>query len=852
MKNNSALSRKITRKILALVTGCSLLLSVSVIASATFLDYGYEQVTESSSALSKGQGYKLITDFSSEETVNKQLHITNGGPGGHQNFSIQSEDAFDGSLAADYIQFEIDNPSNKDAELFYLTLQAPAAANYKLQLIAGKGYSYYDFAAGTWTDMTVEASTTYYGEIPCLKVPAGTHGIVRIPFTSVSGGSADNDSYVRRDNLITFFEIYAHIPDPDGPYTLTFDNIAYVSEAVPTGYDAQPEGYNAALENGLGAKLIDDCSSYENGKIELAITNGGVNGHKSFTINPFADPKGSARADYLQFEVSNPANKDQEIFFITLQTSAAGYQLKLQNGGKYSFYNFTTESWSEFDVAASTTYYGETPCIKVPAASEGVLRIPFSDFAGATAENDKYVKDAELITGIDMYTHIPDPDGPYTVSFDNFCYVGGTPFEAEKEPETELEGYSDTDLIKLNDGEVAKLITGLEEGDPATHNAATGGEISAEAKHNGEYGLNVYYSDGSWGGFKNFSFDTTGISDWSEAKYLQFYVKNTCPESVGGTATNPLEIFYFEINNNPKCMLNYGAEGIKLYSLTTGKWSDIDVVENTFHLMPDETKVPGIKIPAGFEGYVRIPLKAINFTQNLEEALPNVTELSMYSLIPGVPGGSSVYYDDFYLVSYSGDTAPEYQDDKVSGEETGGNDDGQDDYGEKEFTLTGVIVDKNGAPIKNAKVTLNSSRDFISSAKGEYQFEDVSTGFLDLTVTADGGEELGFVSFGVKVGTATGYDGGEIVIGENADAITVNIVQEEFGFSVSSVSEGAINGIVEGTAGDYNSGSAPEISGGDNSDVPLLGDFGNCTAVCILFIASAAVVTGFLRKKIRG
>ena len=831
---------------------CSLILSVSIIASATFLDYGYDQITESVDALSKGQGYKLITDFASEATGNKQLNINDGGPGGHQNFSVQSEDAFDGSLYADYIQFEIDNPANVDAELFYFALQAPAAANYKIQLVAGKGYSYYNFASGAWTDMTVAASTTYYGEIPCLKVPAGTHGIVRIPFTSLSGGSADNDSYVRRDNLITFFEIYAHIPDPDGPYTITFDNIAYVSEAVPTGYDAAPEGFNAALENGLGAKLIDDCSSYENGKIELAITNGGVNGHKSFTINPLTDPKGSARADYLQFEVSNPSNKEQEIFYITILTSAAGYQLKLQNGGKYSFYNFAAESWSEFDVAASTTYYGEIPCIKVPAASEGVLRIPFSDFAGATAEDDRYVKNAELITGIDIYTHIPDPDGPYTVSFDNFCYIGGTPFEAEKEEDTELSGYADTDLIKLNDGEVAKLITGLEDGDPATHVATTGGEISADAKHNGEYGLSVYYSDGSWGGFKNFSFDTTGISDWSKAKYIQFYVKNTCPETVGGNPTNPLEIFYFEINNNPKCMLNYGAEGIKLYSITTGKWSDIDVVENTFHLMPDETKVPGIKIPAGFEGYVRIPLKALNFTQNLEEALPNVTGLSMYSLIPGVPGGTSVYYDDFYLVSYSGDTAPEYKDDEVPGGETGGNDDGKEDYGEKEFTLTGIISDENGNPIKNAKVTLNSTHDFISSEKGEYQFNGVSTGFIDLTVTADGGEELGFVSFGVKVGTETGYDGGEIVIAEGADGITVNIVKEEFGFSVSGVSEGAINGIVEGTAGNYDSGSAPVIGGEGGSDVPVLGDSGSCAAVSVLFIASAAVLTIFLRKKIRG
>lgn len=84
-------------------------------------------------------------------------------------------------------------------------------------------------------------------------------------------------------------------------------------------------------------------------------------------------------------------------------------------------------------------------------------------------------------------------------------------------------------------------------------------------------------------------------------------MNNTC---VAGS--NDLQLFYLQVNNGNK-MVGKQATGLKLYDLSTGQWSDLEVTDNSDHVLENGDKVPTICIPAGFEGYVRIPLTNENF-----------------------------------------------------------------------------------------------------------------------------------------------------------------------------------------------------------------------------------------------
>lgn len=60
----------------------------------------------------------------------------------------------------------------------------------------------------------------------------------------------------------------------------------------------------------------------------------------------------------------------------------------------------------------------------------------------------------------------------------------------------------------------------------------------------------VKFVDGTAGGFRNFAINTSNVktSNWSRAKYLQFYVENACP-----AGTDSMQLFYIQLNNGTKC-----------------------------------------------------------------------------------------------------------------------------------------------------------------------------------------------------------------------------------------------------------------------------------------------------------
>lgn len=624
--------------------------------------------------------------------------------------------------------------------------------------------------------------------------------------------------------------------------------IPFASAETTTKWETKP-AYEAALISGQASKLLSDFASEADGVHSFAITDGTAAGFKQLTINPFADGTGSSTADYLQFEIKNPANKPFEMFWFKLYTSAAGYQVQAAAGQPYQFYDYATKTWTDMTIATKATYFDNAACITVPANSEGIVRIPISSFKGCTAgasdENDKYVFGDNLINGLDVYTHIADPDKAYTATMDNLAWVMGTPVDSGNDDGNDE--YTTTDTVKLNPGEVYKPLTGFETDDLVQVPADNGGTgaVSTDQKNNGSQSYLLTFTDGSPGGHQNLHLNTNieNYNDWSQAKYLQFYVNNTCPEGC-----NPLQLFYIELGTQ-KLMLNYDATGIKLYDKSTGKWSDAEVVENSHHIVPDlnSIKCPTLQIPAEFEGYVRIPLTNENFVRgDIEDALSNITTLGMYGLIIGVPGEGKVYFDDFGLVSYTGDTAPDYVDDKI--DDGGDDDDNNDNPYEGQttiFTMTGVLKDQTGKPVSGATVTLNGNSISKTNDKGQFIFNNVSTGYVELTAVGADGADYGYVTFEALTGEATAMNGLNITVAHNTKGITIDIGMDELGLVLSGVTEG----IIEGLVADDDSNSSDSDNSTPDEDNSAETGVTTAAAAAVVIMISASVAVILIQKK---
>ena len=624
--------------------------------------------------------------------------------------------------------------------------------------------------------------------------------------------------------------------------------IPFASAETTTKWETKP-AYEAALISGQASKLLSDFASEADGVHSFAITDGTAAGFKQLTINPFADGTGSSTADYLQFEIKNPANKPFEMFWFKLYTSAAGYQVQAVAGQPYQFYDYATKTWTDMTIATKATYFDNAACITVPANSEGIVRIPISSFKGCTAgasdENDKYVFGDNLINGLDVYTHIADPDKAYTATMDNLAWVMGTPVDSGNDDGNDE--YTTTDTVKLNPGEVYKPLTGFETDDLVQVPADNGGTgaVSTDQKNNGSQSYFLTFTDGSPGGHQNLHLNTNieNYNDWSQAKYLQFYVNNTCPEGC-----NPLQLFYIELGTQ-KLMLNYDATGIKLYDKSTGKWSDAEVVENSHHIVPDlnSIKCPTLQIPAEFEGYVRIPLTNENFVRgDIEDALSNITTLGMYGLIIGVPGEGKVYFDDFGLVSYTGDTAPDYVDDKI--DDGGDDDDNNDNPYEGQttiFTMTGVLKDQTGKPVSGATVTLNGNSISKTNDKGQFIFNNVSTGYVELTAVGADGADYGYVTFEALTGEATAMNGLNITVAHNTKGITIDIGMDELGLVLSGVTEG----IIEGLVADDDSNSSDSDNSTPDEDNSAETGVTTAAAAAVVIMISASVAVILIQKK---
>jgi hypothetical protein len=833
--------------------------------------------------LQDGQAFKLITSFEGETGVGNgtqytdnndrwsyvntnqasgdtavELAYNNGNVNGHINLSIPlSGTAIDWSKA-DYLQFYVDNTDDKILDIFYFKIIADG--NIQMELKNGaKGILFYDLNAKVWMELPVGATAKYNG-VHGIKFPSSGKGVVRIPLTGevFSNFNASHLATMSRISLFT------HIGGHSAGAKAFFDDFGLVNGPATTNKDDAPWGYTKSSANnsnllqgqffklltgfeGKGLRATDIDTTNPNFKLQysdehagsgnksakLTFHNGSNNAIKitgfDFEYKPVSNDWSQAK--YLQFYVNNPNNSVLHLGNIQYYYNGAARALK--NGVEVNFCDAETRMWSTLVTKnmGNATYVG----VEIPANTRGIVRIPLD------ADTYDSFNQAEMgaVERLLMFIQMPGCSDPSNVYIDDLGLIAG-----EDNVFPILTDYEETDDVQLNPGEKFKLLTGFEdESVPFTTDAPAGTVVrSTDVANSGDHSLAVRYTDGSASGHRNFSLDTSSVnySDWSQAKYLQFYVKNN--------STQPdLQLFYIQVNSGNK-MVNYDAKGIKLFNIATGRWSDLEVVPNSDHFLAGtgtgdvpKVYVPTICIPAGFEGYVRIPLTDENFTNTtLSEELPNITRFAMFSLIKGFAAPVTVYYDDFGLVTYEGDQAPEYVDYPVNpgdGEDEDEDkedlDDGKDDEYldiETTFSLSGTLLGLDGNPLANAKVTLNGEITVTTDSKGQYLFESVKTDLHELSVIGADDTDYGYITFEVLTGFETRYSGTDIRIGHQENGLIVNFKMGELGPEIISVTDGTVT---------------PEETDSDNDDSDKDNDGNPQTGVEFTFIPVVMLVISF-------
>ena len=842
--------------------------------------------------LQSGQAFKLITSFEGNTGVGNstsytnnndrwkyvnsnaatgntavELAYNNGNVNGHINLSIPLSGNAANWSKASYLQFYVENTDVLPMDVFYFKI---ISGTTEMEIKNGaKGILYYDIRQNVWMELPVTA-TAKYNNVHGIKVPSSAKGVVRIPLTAEVFSNFNANLL----SSMTRISIYTHIGGHNAGAKAYFDDFGLVSGPATTNTTDAPWGYtrnpsqNVQLLadqyfklltgfEGVGIRASDINTTDSKVKLEYSADHagsgsksakftfhdGGNNTVKIISYDFESKPVSNnwSEAKYLQFYVNNPNSSPLQLG--NIQYYYAGSERPLKEGVEVSFCNADTRMWSTLVTKkmANTTYTG----VEIPANTRGVVRIPLN----ADTYNKYNQNEMSAIERVVMFVQMPGCSNPSYAYIDDLGLIAGAD---NKFPE--LTDYEETDEVQLNPGEKFKRITGFEDDSVPYVSDAPAGTIwkDTENVNSGNYSLAIKYTDGSAAGHRNFSLDTSGVnfSDWSKAKYLQFYVKNT--------STRPdLQLFYIQVNRGNK-MVNYGATGIKLFNKATGRWSDLEVVPNSDHYLGNtdpKVYVPTICIPAGFEGYVRIPLTNENFTNcTLSDELPNITRFAMYSLLKGFASPVTVYFDDFGLVTYEGDEAPEYVDYPVNpgdDEEPGDDlDDGQDDpYLDREtvFDLSGVILGLDGKPLANAKVTLNDEVTVTTDSKGQYLFKSVKTGLHEIKVEGSDGTDYSYITFEVLTGFETRYAGTNIRIGYQESALMINFQIGELGPEILTVSNGKVTP-------DTNGGDQPGDSDDkdeDNNGGPKTGVKLPFISIVIFAVSIIAVAISLKKSKFR-
>ena len=611
--------------------------------------------------------------------------------------------------------------------------------------------------------------------------------------------------------------------------------IVLIAAVIPMAVGASSDPYDGAEVKWNGTLTVDTTGSYGTSGWQPVGTDGTVN---------------FSGKDYLLFTVKNNTGVSANLFFLSLK-GPSNYEMNLREGGKYAVMASGEATFAEKTITkVNVTDAGDMITMTVPAG-ESVVRLPLdrTAIAGSSSKDDNHA--LGLISHIQVYANAPGAGSDKTVVLTKFAVAdkadapessapessapeSSAPESSDPEPAApSAPVYEATDKIQLNPGEKAYFITGFEDSDNVDilvqgQLSPIRAEIVAEGANNGEKAMKLTFTDGSPSGFDTYTLDTSAKSNWTGAKYIQFYIKNN------SRCDNPLQLFYVKFAGR---LLTYSARGVMLYNMNTGKWTETTVVENFAHVM-GSTPVPSVNITAGFEGYVRIPLTDSNFAQPLD--LSNVSNIELYTIIEGTPGNETVYIDDYALVTYDGDKAPDY----VDGEPKDEPESKPEEELDTTFILSGKLNDENGKPLAGARITMannstSGNRTAVTDKNGQFRFDNVKSGWAELTVIGADGTDYGYITYNfTAVRGETSAVGTNVNVSVDAKGLIVTIGMDTLGLDPVSVAEGVLD-VTPGTDSSDTSGSDAESSVPDAVDTGV-------TSFALLAFAAGGLALGVI------
>lgn len=228
-----------------------------------------------------------------------------------------------------------------------------------------------------------------------------------------------------------------------------------------------------------------------------------------------------------------------------------------------------------------------------------------------------------------------------------------TPAAAEGTPEGYTANPTQKNIL-LEEGQYYKELTGFEGTGirQADIDRKSDGELlySTLSPNNGSKLAKVVHTKGSSGENRNIikifcmQFDNPDVGkDWSQAAYLQMYVRNPNATPV---QLNSMD-YRLASADGTKVSMKLGAK-VKFYDLKDKAWSEITVTQSA---SPDATNTC-VELPGGAEGMLRIPLNSDTYAGYQASGMTNVSRFILYVQAPPVSAENfTVFIDDLGLIA---------------------------------------------------------------------------------------------------------------------------------------------------------------------------------------------------------
>ncbi|MBQ2940413.1 MAG: hypothetical protein IJE00_08605 [Clostridia bacterium] len=615
----------------------------------------------------KNETFHPIGGFEAEDTVSVNIGTVstaskNNGYNSHK-FTV-GDNTFVSSLIelngtyplseGKYLQFWLKNAATTDQYLMGMNFQGsnfqynvPAGAQ---SLLIADGST--TETAVTWTNVRISGA----GTIRTLKIPAGFSGFVRISLDpkdlevkTPAGGSFDATAFDTAARMSLLFGNTAtggNLYMDDLGYITVIEKDKPVSVTNPI-YTKPTETYYS-----ISGFETEDAVTINVGSAATNIKNNGYNSHKftvgndtfissTITLNALHP---LSKGSYLQFWLKNDTGAEQYLMGMNFQGSNSQYNVP---AGAKSWL-IADGSTTETEVAWTNTHINGANTIRtllIPADFSGFVRISIlpkdlevkvpagGSFDDATFDGTKRIAllFGNKSTGGDLY-------------MDDLAYVFDPDAVREEQPDTPVTPPSPpieptTNPIYLEKDETYHVMTGFEAEDTAT---VTAGETSADKVNNGFWSHHFTVGDNT---FLSANISLNATYPLANAPYFQMWVHNAASNEqyLLGLSFQGKE-FQFNVPVDAPAWLI--ANGQK----TETSWKNRKI--------NGAGTIRALAIPAGFSGYVRIPLGP-DYLEAKVGAYSNATfnQTSLISLYLGnTASGGSIYFDDLGYV-----TNPNYE-----------------------------------------------------------------------------------------------------------------------------------------------------------------------------------------------